>query len=1595
MYKQRSVSFLFLCLLLCFKSGLGQITATPSFTGCAPYSVLLSGPAGATNIYWTFGSAMGSATLSTPNPIFSTPGTYNITYTALVNNAPVNYTAQILVKAKPSASYVANIAQNHCAPVAVSFNGSGGSPGSIYVWAFGDLSALGSGASVTHTYLTANSFVPILTVIDAVSGCTATALNVTTVNVSSPPVLTLNSSNGFNACAPPFTSNFDANGSATGSPLGGALTYAWSFNAGNPSNAAGVSSGAITFGAGIHTITLTGTDNNQCSGTKTEYVSVVSPSLTANFPGTVCINAAIPGTITTNQSIATVSVLGIPGSTALPVFNGVFVEDTVFLSNIPPFIAGLNTLVVSVQPAGCPALTYTQAVFVESITASFSWVNPTVTCHNPLIANFVNQTTLNTSSILTYTWNADNAPINYNHGTPSSSIIVGSASPSFTFTQNHPNPYTIYQPFQPMITLIAESPFGCKSKFLLDGSILIRPTAFFKKDTMQGCVPLVVTFTDVSTSHTNFPITSYTWCSGTAPPTYTTGTISSPPPFGSGIPTISVTYSIPGTYHPYLIIATAGGCSDISFLDSIVVAAPPVLSATFPASVCAGQPFTMSLSSTPSSTLVDHWHVTTDTSFFSGCVTSSNPSFAMTHPGTHSVTVTGYTAGCKGETALAQTVLVKGPVGKFRMITDCSGNKREVNFNVRLQEAASATLNFGDGNSTTLSGNPSGSVSYTTGISHIYAISGNYTVTLTSSGNNGCAPYVFQQIAKIRSAKANILYNGNPIPALPAAMACVRDPYDFTGKYSTDHDLSCESHYTWFYEAPTYTLAPAHMNFISSPPHPRENFSSVIMPPPIYFMVVDPISRDTFRYAGTYTIGLRVKDINGCIDEQRIPFRISSAVPVFTFAQNPACLSAGEVTVINTTQNAQIPPDTITSYTWNFGDNTADTSGNNPYFIPKHKYYNTPPPSQTFAVMCIASNDAGCIDTTIHAIQINNPIPNFFPSTSFPCVPKGSAGLVSFSATSGYASYSVNYGGPASTWSNTNTYNGVIKSFSPPGIYIPTLTVTDNAGCKASESLTITALGQPTASIAFPDGRIGYCKGSNVILKSNSNIHVTPITNFSWHVGSIISSQNADTLGNTYFAPVTTVSLIVSMTSLSFCPSTTTVNVYIYDPLAYANVSPTLICLGEKLNVSIQIERDVAHWQWFFGDFVQQPIRYNTAFTPTLESYAYTTFPTSGVNGNAVVTLSYNATNDGKNGCPQSVEVPIRIIKVESDFKNLADIYAHCLKIGDTFTSTATNFPELNLNYDWNFGDQTTGSGPQAAYTHTYTNAGVYTVTLTTRDIDYGCKAISTKQMTLFPLPSATISARPNVCPNAQFLIEGQGTPGISGLLTGTMNPVMSDTLKFNAANTFTSIGTLTLSGNIYLTVTDENKCSNVSNNYYVNVQKAAPQIIWDTTVIIGQIVPLNAFVGAGYTYTWTPLTSYLNCDVCNIYNPVSSTTASIVYSVAVEDELNCSVVKNTYRINVEIKVSLDVPTAFTPNGDGINDIIYPNGWGLRKLNYFKIFNRWGQLIFESNDLNIGWDGVFQGVPQNMETYVYQVSAETFSDKQPTLSKTGTFKLLR
>jgi gliding motility-associated-like protein len=90
--------------------------------------------------------------------------------------------------------------------------------------------------------------------------------------------------------------------------------------------------------------------------------------------------------------------------------------------------------------------------------------------------------------------------------------------------------------------------------------------------------------------------------------------------------------------------------------------------------------------------------------------------------------------------------------------------------------------------------------------------------------------------------------------------------------------------------------------------------------------------------------------------------------------------------------------------------------------------------------------------------------------------------------------------------------------------------------------------------------------------------------------------------------------------------------------------------------------------------------------------------------------------------------------------------------------------------------------------------------------------------------------------------------------------------------------------------------------------------------------------------------------------------------------------------------VFVDVPTAFTPNGDGTNDVLYVRGYGIEHLE-FRVYNRWGELVFETNNQAIGWDGTFRGTPQEMDAYAFTLHATFYDGKS--VSRKGNVTLIR
>lgn len=141
-----------------------------------------------------------------------------------------------------------------------------------------------------------------------------------------------------------------------------------------------------------------------------------------------------------------------------------------------------------------------------------------------------------------------------------------------------------------------------------------------------------------------------------------------------------------------------------------------------------------------------------------------------------------------------------------------------------------------------------------------------------------------------------------------------------------------------------------------------------------------------------------------------------------------------------------------------------------------------------------------------------------------------------------------------------------------------------------------------------------------------------------------------------------------------------------------------------------------------------------------------------------------------------------------------------------------------------------------------------------------------------------------------------------------------------------------------------------------------------DTTIMAGNTLQLNAT--GGVSYQWVPSTDLSNP---NIPNPVTSTLENISYIVYVTDAFGCSA-SDTINITVDETTDIFIPDIFSPNGDGQNDILYVRGKGIKELD-FVIYDRWGEKIFETNDINTGWDGTYKGSKLFTAVFYYYIKA--------------------
>jgi len=128
---------------------------------------------------------------------------------------------------------------------------------------------------------------------------------------------------------------------------------------------------------------------------------------------------------------------------------------------------------------------------------------------------------------------------------------------------------------------------------------------------------------------------------------------------------------------------------------------------------------------------------------------------------------------------------------------------------------------------------------------------------------------------------------------------------------------------------------------------------------------------------------------------------------------------------------------------------------------------------------------------------------------------------------------------------------------------------------------------------------------------------------------------------------------------------------------------------------------------------------------------------------------------------------------------------------------------------------------------------------------------------------------------------------------------------------------------------------------------------------------------GIGNSVVWSPATSL---DFPGSYQPTFKGLDPQLYTITLKTQSGCVTVDTQY-VKTRKKIDIYVPTTFTPNGDGLNDYLRPVLLSFKKVNYFRVYNRWGKLLFQMQSDMPGWDGKLNGQVQETQTVVWMIEA--------------------
>ena len=983
----------------------------------------------------------------------------------------------------------------------------------------------------------------------------------------------------------------------------------------------------------------------------------------------------------------------------------------------------------------------------------------------------------------------------------------------------------------------------------------------------------------------------------------------------------SHSYTTAANYTVKLIVTNSSGCKD-SLSRNLTVFAKPTPAFAAPANQCiSNNNFTFNNASTGATNYL--WH------FGDGSIsTLANPTHSYTSAANYTVKlIVTNSSGCKDSVSRALTVFTK-PTPNFAAPAGQCISNNSFSFNNTSVGASSYLWQFGDG-TTSVTQNPS----------HTYTTPGNYNVKLIVTNISGCKDSLIRSLTVF----------AKPTPAFAApANQCISN-----NNFTFFNTSSGASSYLWQFGDGTIST-------LQNPSH-------------------------SYTTAANYSVKLIVTNSSGCKDSlSRNVTVFSKPTPAFITPANQ-CISNNNFLFNNTSSGA-------TTYLWQFGDSTISNLQN-----PSHTYST----AGNYIVKLIVYNTTGCKDSLSKSVAVYSKPSAAFAAPPNQCITNNNFTFTN--ASSGANSYVWSFGD-----GSTSTLQNPSHTYATAAYYTVKLIVTNATGCTDSLSRGLTVFAQPTPAFAAPSNQ---CLAYNNFTFNNLS---TGAASFLWLFGD----GNTSTLQNPSHSYTTagnySVKLIV--TNSNGCKDSLSRSLTVFDKPTPAFTAPANQCISGNNFVFNNTSSGAATFLWHFGD--------GTSSTLQNPSHIYT-----AASNYLVKLIVTNA-----NGCVDSISKNLSVLAAPSaSFIPPSD---QCLA-NNSFTFNNNSLG--SSLYNWHFGDGNTSntinpihhynaagsytvklyvtnsSGCSDSASHTL-NVNL-APTLTVQN-NFNVCAGSTVQLSAsgaqtyqwYPTQGLSCSTCPNptliATSNITYTVNAGSNPGCNSsgnvdivvfqpiqIIVDTIKPICkksSVNLIASGANSYVwspsqglnnalianPIATPATSTNYMVIGKDAYNCSVDTGYVRVNVLPLPTvQLGPDVTLATGTLFPLIAHTGNSnvVSWTWSPATN-LSCSKCQ--SPVATIKYDITYQVLVKNIFGCTAI-DLINIHTLCEGSqVFVPNAFTPDGDGKNDILMVRSKGVNAIRSFKVFSRWGELIFEKqnfppNNPSFGWDGKIKGKSGSAEVYVY------------------------